>query len=159
MSSTILHYPGRIPSLRLPLEDTKIMESSAGMMKSLVPARYRGSIKAYFETFFEDTETHTTWRATAKGAFEIEQLSFQNRSRTLSDFAALASRLAFDNAQISSLTTSAWKRECIEGFFAKFTQGGTYTAKDITIALNGIEPIFSQCLGAPSNRGGGIHRS
>lgn len=180
MLSTILHHRGRILSLRLLLEDTKVLEPTARMMKLLISRRHIGSLKAFMETCFENSGADSALTSTARGDFESayrhlwlyawenfpgvignslrrssrcsEPPTFQSRPWILSDFAVLARRLGFDNAQISRLATSPWRTRSIEGFLEGFTRGGSYKASDMEAALGRIEPIFDQFLRAIQTR-------
>ena len=176
MLSTILHYPGRILSLRLLLEDTKVLEPAARVMKTLIPDSRGESIKASMETCFQKPEIDFSSTSIERSGFDgayrhlwlyawkyfpevvgnsprrgskcSEPPNFLNRSRTLSDFAVLARHLGFESAEISRLATSPWTTKSIERFLENFTRGGSYNTTDMQTAVGRIEPILDQFLRA-----------
>lgn len=58
MLSAVLQHLGRIFSLRLLLEDTKVLEPATRMIKLLIPNRHGESIKASMKTCFRISKQH-----------------------------------------------------------------------------------------------------
>ena len=170
MLSAVLRWPGRILSLRLLIEDTKILEAAAPMMRFLLPEHHGESIKISMQSCFQvldpvfsqvgqtesgfDAAYRRLWLRAWKDFPEMSRDTSQKSlkysksknlrgcSQTLSEFAIFARNEGFENAEISRLANYPWAKKSISEFLQRFARDGDYTISSMEAAVEGIEPIL-----------------
>ncbi|KAF2158770.1 hypothetical protein M409DRAFT_30728 [Zasmidium cellare ATCC 36951] len=166
--SRCLNNQGRILSLTLFMEDTKLLSLASDAMKLLLPERFKHSIRAMFKDCFERAQMaiegsndtfDTAYRKLWLDAWQnFPQLvtsrnlclrkghsgsRFQLSPTKVADFAKYSTRLGFGNisdrpSPILAHENLACLTQSIESFLRSFCQDRTYQCDDMKAAVQAI---------------------